>query len=184
MRFNRPVRWQFCRRFVGVSGMSRNIFCQVLNAEISEKEIFQRVRSDEHGGVNVFFGAVRDFNAGKKVVAVSYDSYEPLAEKIFHEIAEEACARWGSSLRICVVHRVGRLKCGEISVGIGVSSRHRDESYQASRYIIEEIKHRAPIWKKEFYENGETEWLRGHALCAQAGEHAHHERAGSERGSK
>jgi len=151
--------------------MDSNVFCQVRSGEISEAEIFQKVRSLEHGGMNFFFGAVRDFNGGKNVVAVSYDSFEPLAEKILREISEEAKAKWGSSLRICVIHRVGKLNCGDISVGVGVSSRHRDESYQASRYVIEQLKHRAPIWKKEHYENGETEWLKGHALCQRTGAH-------------
>lgn len=156
--------------------MENGVFCQVRSGEINENEIFRSVRSLEHGGMNFFFGVVRDFNSGKRVVAVSYDSFEPLAETILRKISEEAKEKWGSSLRICVVHRVGKLNCGEVSVGVGVSSRHRDESYQASRYIIEQLKHRAPIWKKEHYENGETEWLKGHALCQHAGEHgASHE---------
>lgn len=148
-----------------------NIHCQILDGEISESEIFKKVQNIEHGGMNFFFGSVRDFNAGKKVIAVSYDAFEPLAKNLLREISLEAKAKWGDSLNICVIHRVGKLKCGEISVGVGVSSRHRDESYQASRYIIEELKHRVPIWKKEYYENGETEWLKGHALCQHAGAH-------------
>lgn len=68
-------------------------------------------------------------------------------------------------MRICIVHRIGKLAQGDISVGVGVSSPHRDECYQASRYVIEEIKRRAPIWKREAYESGETEWLKGHMLC-------------------
>ncbi|MBK9038742.1 MAG: molybdenum cofactor biosynthesis protein MoaE [Bdellovibrionales bacterium] len=73
------------------------------------------------------FGAVRDFNGGKNVVAVSYDAFEPLAEQVFRDIAGEACQKWGNELRIYIVHRVGKLLCGDTSVGIGVSSRHRDE---------------------------------------------------------
>ena len=102
-------------------------------------------------------------------MAVSYDAFVPLAEQILKEIADEACKQWGEDLRIFIQHRTGRLEPGEVSVAIGVSSMHRNESYLASRYIIEQIKVRAPIWKKEHYENGETEWLKGHALC----QHAH-----------
>ncbi|MCO5143790.1 MAG: molybdenum cofactor biosynthesis protein MoaE [Oligoflexia bacterium] len=151
--------------------MKNNIECKIVESKVSETEIFQKVHRPENGGMNFFFGSVRDFNADKKVIAVSYDSFEPLAIKVLEEISKEAIVKWGDSLNIYVVHRVGRLKCGEISVGVGVSSRHRDESYQASRYIIEQLKNRVPIWKKETYENGETAWLRGHALCSHAKEH-------------
>ena len=123
-----------------------------------------------HGGQNIFFGAVREVNHGKKVVAVSYDAFEPLAEKILAEIAAEAKSKWGSDLCILVWHRTGTLSVGQLSVAIGVSSKHRDEAYLASRYVIEEIKTRAPIWKKEHYEDGETEWLKGHALCGHGAE--------------
>lgn len=152
--------------------MKKNIFCRISSEKIFEEEVFRMIRCQKHGGMNLFFGAVRDFNGGKNVTAVAYDAFEPLAEKILRDIAGEACVRWGESLRICVVHRVGKLSCGDISVAVGVSSRHRDESYQASRYIIEQLKHRAPIWKKEFYEDGETQWLKGHALCQKTGAHA------------
>jgi len=121
-----------------------------------------------HGAENVFLGYVRDINLGKRVTAVAYDAFAPLAVKVFISICEEARLKWGEDLRIFVGHRTGHLQVGEISIGIAVSSRHRDESYLASRYVLEEIKTRAPIWKKEYYENGETDWVRGHALCGHA----------------
>ena len=156
------------------------VFCEITASKINESVVFQKVSCAEHGGMNFFFGAVRKVNAGKNVVAVAYDVFEPLAMQTFRQIAEEARKKWGEDLRVCMVHRTGHLVPGEVSVGVGVSSRHRDESYQASRYIIEQIKHRAPIWKKEIYRNGETEWLKGHALCQRTGAHAeqpleHHE---------
>ena len=132
---------------------------------IQNQEIFQFVQDFEHGGQCFFFGAVRSQNHGLQVVAVEYDAFIPLAEKTFTEIAHEAIAKWGNDLKIIVRHRTGKLLVGEISVAIGVSSKHRDEAYQASRYVIEQIKVRAPIWKKEYYTNGETEWLKGHSLC-------------------
>lgn len=152
----------------------RKIQCRVGDAEIDLQEVFASACDYGHGAQNFFFGSVRAINAGKKVTAVSYDAFEPLAEKILQEISLEAQLKWGGTLKICVIHRTGKLLIGEISVAIGVSSMHRDESYQASRYIIEQIKKRAPIWKKEHYENGETEWLKGHALCQHA-DSTHHE---------
>jgi molybdopterin synthase catalytic subunit len=154
-----------------------SISCQVIETPIQQLDVIQFVNHRGHGGQNFFFGAVRERNHGKHVVAVSYDAFIPLAEKILHEIASEAQQKWGSSLKICMIHRVGRLEVGDLSVAIGVSAPHRDESYQASRYIIEELKLRAPIWKKEFYDNGETEWLKGHALCQHSKTPYHHEHA-------
>jgi molybdopterin synthase catalytic subunit len=121
-----------------------------------------------HGGQNFFLGRVRAQNHGKNVVAVSYDAFEPLACRVFETLILEARAKWGQGIVAQIVHRVGRLEVGEVSVWIGVSAPHRDEAYQASRYLIEQIKLRAPVWKKEHYENGETEWLKGHALCGHA----------------
>jgi molybdopterin synthase catalytic subunit len=118
-----------------------------------------------HGAQVFFHGAVRDFNDGKRVVAVSYDAFKPLTERTFADICGEARKKWGSSLRIALFHRVGRLEVGEISVAIAVGAPHREEAYQGSRYVIEQLKVRAPIWKKEHYVDGDSEWLKGHELC-------------------
>jgi molybdopterin synthase catalytic subunit len=126
--------------------------------------------SQAHGAHILFFGVVRKENLGRKVVAVAYDAFPPLAETVLREICQEARARWGAGLEFRLMHRTGKLSVGEISLAVSVSSQHRDESYQASRYVIEELKRRAPVWKKEFYEDGESEWLKGHALCAHASE--------------
>jgi len=144
--------------------MSR-IQCQVTEAPILTQDVVQFASERLHGAQNFFFGAVREVNHGQKVTAVAYDAFVPLAEKVLREICLEAQTRWGGDLEFILIHRTGRLGVGEISVAIGVTARHRDEAYQASRYVIEELKVRAPIWKKEFYESGETQWLKGHALC-------------------
>ncbi|MGK5082190.1 molybdenum cofactor biosynthesis protein MoaE [Bdellovibrionota bacterium FG-1] len=139
---------------------------EVTENPIDPSRFWTEVVAPSHGAQVCFFGVVRDFNDGKKVVAVSYDAFVPMAEKVLAELIVECQKRWGDDLRVIVRHRIGRLGVGEVSVGIAVSAAHRDEAYQASRYLIEQIKVRVPIWKKEHYENGETEWLKGHALCA------------------
>lgn len=126
-----------------------------------------------HGGENIFLGRVRKHNQGRIVETLSYDSFAPLCEKIFRDMAQEAQDRWGRDMHILILHRVGRLVIGDTAVIIAVSSKHRDESYQASRYIIENLKQRAPIWKKEHYIDGESEWLQGHALCGHNHDHSH-----------
>jgi len=138
---------------------------RVSDVIIQANDIFNLTKNYGHGAQSYFFGSVREINHGKKVLAVSYDAFAPLAENIIKEICDEAQAQWGPRLIMVVFHRIGKLNVGDISVGIGVGSPHRNESFLASRFIIEQIKLRAPIWKKEHYENGETEWLKGHALC-------------------
>lgn len=118
-----------------------------------------------HGAVNAFVGVVRNQNQGKNVIKMEYDCFIPLCEKIFFEIATEAQKKWDKDAHILVSHRHGMLNVGEPSVVIVASSKHRNESYLITRYVIEEIKVRAPIWKKEYYQDGETDWVRGHALC-------------------
>ena len=141
------------------------IHCTVSDKKIDASAVLEFAKDYGHGAQTTFFGAVRARNAGRNVIAVAYDAFEPLAEQILREIADEAREKWGHDLKIYIAHRTGNLAVGEVSVAIGVSSKHRDEAYQASRYVIEQIKLRAPIWKKEIYDNGETEWLKGHALC-------------------
>ena len=118
----------------------------------------------DHGAHSQFMGVVRDHNHGKKVLKVEYDAFIPLAEKELKDICHEAEKKWGP-LNVYVHHRLGELFVGDASVIISVSSPHRNEAFEASRYVIEELKKRVPIWKKETYEDGESEWLKGHALC-------------------
>ena len=105
-------------------------------------------------------------NLGKRVKGVSYDVFEELTIKTFCDLADEARTKWGSELNIFIEHYKGRLGIGGISIMIAVSSPHRDESFKACRFIIEEIKHRAPIWKQEHYIDGDSDWVQGHALCS------------------
>ena len=137
----------------------------VSDLPIAQADFVSAEHSQAHGAQILFFGVVRKVNMGRQVVAVAYDAFPPLAEATLTEICEEARTRWGQDLCFRLTHRTGTLQVGEISLAISVSSKHRDESYQASRYVIEELKNRAPVWKKEFYEDGESEWLKGHALC-------------------
>jgi molybdopterin synthase catalytic subunit len=129
--------------------------------------------ADSHGAELVFFGRVRNLNHGRKVIALSYDIFVPLAIETLRLIASEAQQRWGSQLRIAVIHRMGQLAIGDIAVVVSVTAGHRQETYEASRYIIENLKLRAPIWKKEHYEEADSQWLQGHALCGHAGVTTH-----------
>ena len=113
--------------------------------------------SPADGADLVFIGRVRDQSRGCSVLYIDYEIYDSMALKELNRIADEVIDKWNPT-RILIVHRFGRVNIGEASIVIAVSSPHRDESYQASRYIIDEIKKRVPIWKKEFYTDG-SEWI-------------------------
>jgi molybdopterin synthase catalytic subunit len=120
------------------------------------------VGAAEDGALLVFVGVVRDHNDGRQVSGMRYDAYVEMAEHVLADIAREASVRLGTD-RVVVVHRIGDLRVGDASVATVVSSAHRAEAYDASRYIIEEIKKRLPVWKQEHYMEGTARWLDGHA---------------------
>jgi adenylyltransferase/sulfurtransferase len=123
------------------------------------------------GGFCTFEGWVRNSNEGREVDGLEYEAYAELAIAEGERIVGEALARYGVNAAHCM-HRTGHLKVGDLAVWIGVASAHRDEAFRACRYIIDEVKHRLPIWKKEHYLDGDTAWV----ACAhthRAHEHEH-----------
>ncbi len=127
---------------------------------IDPGSVLDRVGSARDGAALLFVGVVRDHNDGSSVTGLTYEAYDEMASRVLDEIAGEAAERLGTP-RIAVVHRVGELEVGEVSVAIAASSPHRAESFDATRYVIEEIKKRLPVWKKEHYEEGDAAWLAG-----------------------
>jgi molybdopterin/thiamine biosynthesis adenylyltransferase/molybdopterin synthase catalytic subunit/rhodanese-related sulfurtransferase len=119
------------------------------------------------GGYTSFEGLVRDHNEGMSVRHLEYEAFEPLAVKEGERIVAEAVERFGIERAACV-HRIGDLAIAEMAVWVGVSARHRDEAFRACRYIIDEVKHRVPIWKKEHYENGDSGWVNCERCAAPA----------------
>lgn len=116
------------------------------------------VRHPACGGYAAFEGWVRDHNEGHAVTRLEYEAFAELAEKEGARIVAEAVEKFGVTRAACV-HRVGSLAIGEIAVWVGVSAAHRDEAFRACRYIIDEVKHRVPVWKKEHYVNGDSGWV-------------------------
>lgn len=109
------------------------------------------------GGLNVFIGTVRSMTNHKNVRWLEYESYESMAVAEIKKIIDVATSRWGL-MGYAVSHRVGTLKPGEIAVVVAVSTSHRKESFEACQFIVDELKAKAPIWKKEVFEDGE-EWV-------------------------
>jgi molybdopterin synthase catalytic subunit len=113
---------------------------------------------DAAGGVVVFEGVVRDHNAGRPVRGLAYQAYDALAASEGARIVDEARARHAVEALVCV-HRVGELAIGDVAVFVGASAAHRAAAFDAVRWVIDEVKRRVPIWKKERYEDGDSEWL-------------------------
>ena len=131
---------------------------------ILEAENF--ISSYEFGASIFFSGTVRNQNDNKSVLGITYDSHDALVIKSFEEIYNEADQKLNiKDKAVFIEHAKGHLKLGEISIIIAVACKHRDQAYVLSRYIIEEIKKRSPIWKKEHYENEESEWLKGNPIA-------------------
>jgi sulfur-carrier protein adenylyltransferase/sulfurtransferase len=122
------------------------------------------------GGYASFEGWVRDHNEGHRVRRLEYEAFEALAVKEGERIVAAATERYGIRRAACV-HRLGDLAIGDLAVWVGVSAEHRGEAFAACRYIIDEVKHRLPIWKKEHYENGNSGWVN----CERCAEVPHHE---------
>jgi molybdopterin synthase catalytic subunit len=110
------------------------------------------------GGYACFEGWVRDHNDGERVRSLEYEAYEALAVSEGGRILNEAVTRFGVAHVACA-HRLGELGVGDLAVWVGVSAAHRDEAFRACRYVIDEVKHRLPIWKKEHYVSGDSGWV-------------------------
>ena len=124
------------------------------------------IKDSKFGASIYFLGTVRNVNDNKTVTGITYDSHDEMVIKSFEEIYNEADQKLDIKEKaVFIEHAKGHLKLGEISIIIAVACKHRDQAYVLSRYIIEEIKKRAPIWKKEHYENEESEWLKGNPIA-------------------
>ena len=132
---------------------------KVQDEGIRPEALHDAVLRDSDGAVTSFAGVVRDHSLGRETSYLVYDAYRPMAEKKMAEIGEEVRERWEVD-RIGMLHRVGRLEIGEISVLIAISAPHRKASLEACHYAIDRLKETVPIWKKEVWTDGE-EWIEG-----------------------
>lgn len=130
-----------------------------ITSDAIDPDTFRKQLLDLSCGACVQFeGWVRDHNEGQRVLRLEYEVYQPLAVKEGRRILNEAIKRFGVS-NACAVHRSGLLELSDTAVVVGASSPHRAAAFDACRYIIDEVKQRLPIWKKEYYENGAAEWV-------------------------
>lgn len=130
----------------------------IVDHPIDSGTLVREVGHARNGATLVFLGTVRDVNDGRAVTGIEYSAYRSMAEREMAEIVSEACRQFGTE-DIVVEHRLGVLELGEASVGIAVAHARRGQAYDASRFIIEELKKRVPIWKLEHYVDGTREWV-------------------------
>lgn len=145
----------------------RQCLCVVERSEsaLDPAEAIAFVSDPGFGGIDMFIGKVRDLNHGRAVQGISYDLFVPLAVATFQQLAAEVEAEFGPRLKLYVGHAKGRLAVGEVAVVVAAGTPHRDEAFRACRALIEAVKHRAPIWKQEHYEDGDSVWSEGCSLC-------------------
>lgn len=118
---------------------------------------FQKL-SPQIGACVTFEGLVRDHNDGKKVLALEYEAFEKLSTQEAEKILEETKSKF-DIIDVHCIHRIGKLFPGECAVRVDVTAAHRDSAFQACRYVIDELKTRVPIWKKEYYASGASDWV-------------------------
>ena len=126
-------------------------------APIQLTDLIAEVAGPDRGGVASFLGTVRNHHQGRTVRSLEYSAYEPMAEETCREILLEASARW--PVKVTLRHRLGDLAIGDAAVAVVAAGGHRDEAFAACRYVIEELKRRVPVWKRETFEDGEVHWV-------------------------
>ncbi|MBI5760408.1 MAG: molybdenum cofactor biosynthesis protein MoaE [Planctomycetales bacterium] len=125
---------------------------------IDYNALTESVRSNAAGAVVLFLGTVRELTGDRRTVALDYDAYSQMAEAKLAELEAEARAKW-PVIQVGIVHRLGHLELGDISVALAVSTPHRQQAFEAGQYLIDRLKVVVPIWKKENWSDGTTEWV-------------------------
>ncbi len=138
--------------------LNRTTMIALTQSEIDSAALLNRVRSNEAGAVVLFLGTTREMTNGRRTVSLDYESYGKMAERKLAELEAAARDRW-PIVECAIVHRLGRLELGEASVAIAVSSPHRKDAFAAGQWLIDTIKEVVPIWKKENWADGTSEWV-------------------------
>jgi len=131
---------------------------EIVSSPIDAAAVTERVRSPRAGAVCTFLGTVRELTGDRRTVSLRYEAYPEMAEKKMAELEDEARRRW-PIIELALVHRVGDLDLGDVSVVIAVSCPHRGQAFEACRWLIDTLKEVVPIWKKETWADGEQEWV-------------------------
>ena len=132
---------------------------KITSDEIELGDVIRAVETGDAGAIVHFLGVVRNNTEGREVSYLEYEAYPPMAEKKMAEIAQEIHEKWGLD-RVAMIHRVGRLEIGEVSVAVAIASPHRKDAFEACHYAMNRLKQIVPIWKREVWTDGEEEWVK------------------------
>lgn len=139
-------------------GTAEEIIVELTSGPIDSQALVDRVTTPSCGAICLFLGTVREFTQDKQTTRLVYEAYPEMALKEMRAILEEAAARWPIP-RLGVIHRLGPMALGEVSIALAVATPHRGESFEACRWIMDTLKERVPIWKQEHWSDGSTEWV-------------------------
>jgi molybdopterin synthase catalytic subunit len=131
---------------------------EITETPIDHAALTERVRSNRAGAVCTFLGTVRELTGDRQTLSLEYESYPEMAHKKLAQLEQEARKRW-PIIEVALVHRLGHLELGEVSVFVAVSCPHRHEAFEACRWLIDTLKEVAPIWKRESWADGTHEWV-------------------------
>jgi len=131
---------------------------RLTSSAIDVAALTREVAAGDRGAVSIFLGTVRNSNEGRAVNGIDYSAYDAMAVAEMNRIADEASERF-RGVAIALEHRIGTLQVGDVSVAIACAHAHRAQALDANRYVIEELKRRVPIWKREHYLDGTSEWV-------------------------
>jgi molybdopterin synthase catalytic subunit len=138
--------------------MSDTDMIQLTDQEIDYAALTESVRSSAAGAVVLFLGTVREMTEGRQTIALDYEAFPQMAEAKLDELLVEARTRW-PIVNATIAHRLGRLELGDVSVAVAVSTPHREQAFEAGKYLIDRLKEVVPIWKKEHWADGSTAWV-------------------------
>jgi len=130
----------------------------LIDTPIDAQTVLAAVATPAAGAVVLFLGTTREYTAGRQTTSLDYEAYRPMAEKTLAALAEDARRRWPIE-KLCIVHRLGHVPLGEASVAVAVSTPHRTAAFEAGNWLIDNLKESVPIWKKETWADGGTEWI-------------------------
>ena len=131
----------------------------ITNDPLEDASIINLVSDNSHGATVLFKGITRNNTGDREVLFLEYEAYAPMAEKKMAEVAGEVREKWGIE-RVAMIHRIGKLEIGEVSVAVGVASPHRKDGFEACKYAMDRLKQIVPIWKREVWTDGEEEWVK------------------------
>ncbi|MBC19932.1 MAG: molybdopterin converting factor [Planctomycetaceae bacterium] len=138
--------------------MSHNVEIELTKTTIDTTRALEAVATERAGAVLLFLGTTRKVTAGRETASLDYTAYEPMARAQMEKLAAEAMARWPIE-HVAITHRIGHLEVGEVSVAIALSAPHRAEGFSAGQWLIDTLKERVPIWKRENWADGQSEWV-------------------------